>query len=246
MVYPLERGGNPVVRPGQVSTQDEFVIFGSREPITAENRVEFHLLYNGPLHSAGYELQRSEKHSIRRSFHPQLKRLWRTTPNLYQMAVEHAYNNPHSSPDTAQSKDEIFCMGLEEIGRNRNRNGFNFIPLVTSPMCLRCSLDILFLRAEEKDYVLQGGDIDGRLKILFDALRMVPRGDELPPGTAPQDGEDPFFCLLEDDKLISEVRINTGQLLLLPHTKELDKHDVYLQITVSLNTTQPHQYGWVF
>jgi hypothetical protein len=112
-------------------------------------------------------------------------------------------------------------------------------------MSLRCSLEILFLRAEEKNFILQGGDIDGRLKALFDGLRIA-ETKELPSQTAPAAEEHPFFCLLEDDKLISEVRVNTGQLLRLPKSRPLDKYDVYLQITVRLSSAKLTNYSWVF
>ena len=122
----------------------------------------------------------------------------------------------------------------------------NYVPLVASDFCLRCRLDILFLRVEEKDYVLQGGDIDGRLKTLFDALRMAREANELPPGTVQSEDEDPLFCLLENDDLVSEVSVVTGQLLRLPESKQLSKHDVYLQITVQLNPVRQTQYAWAF
>ena len=86
---------------------------------------------------------------------------------------------------------------------------------------------------------------DGRLKALFDALRIAESG-ELPLKAIPEADEEPFHCLLQDDKLISEVRVNTGQLLKLPDAKPLDKHDVYLQITVRLNSTQMSQWSWAF
>lgn len=135
---------------------------------------------------------------------------------------------------------------MQALGNSWSRYGFNFVPLVTAELCLRCSLDILFLRVEEKNYILQGGDIDGRLKVLFDSLRIVGQPNQLPRTVVPDVDEDPFFCLMQDDELISEVRVNTSQLLRLPHAKALDRHDVYLQITVKLNATRPHQYGWVF
>jgi hypothetical protein len=231
----------------------EFVEVGSGEPITQENRVEFHLLYSGPLHSSGYEKQVTEKHSMRKVFHRQLQRLWATNPNLREMAVSKASdfvadeaNKGNFDTPSPESRDEAIRIGLQALGNNWSQYGFNFVPLVTAELCLRCSLDILFLRVEEKNYVLQGGDIDRRLITLFDSLRIAKERNQIPPGTAPDADEDPFFCLLEDDELISEVRVHTGQLLRLPETKELDRHDVYLQIAVKLNTTRPHQYGWVF
>jgi hypothetical protein len=100
---------------------------------------------------------------------------------------------------------------------------------------------------EERDYVLQGGDIDGRIHVLFDGLRMFRDGNDLPSrDAAPDADENPFFCLLQDDTLVSDVKIGTGGLLLLPNQKQAGKHDVYLQITVRLNPTQPNTWSWVF
>ena len=36
---------------------------------------------------------------------------------------------------------------------------------------------------------------------------------ELPRGDAPGSGDDPFFCLLEDDALITKVSVDTHRLL---------------------------------
>jgi hypothetical protein len=219
----------------------QYIEVGSGVPIEdSDNLVEFHLLYSGPLHSAGHALARKEKHSIRQAFHSQLKHLWATNPNLRRRAeVEgrHAYAAEiHGNAAAPQvSPEEAIAKGLHAMAAEWSRNGFNFLPLVTRILALRCSLEILFLRVEEKNYVLQGGDIDGRLKILFDAMRMTDNAGELPTGAAPGPDENPFYCLLENDDLISEVRVNTDQLLLLPGSAVRDKHDVYLQITVKLN-----------
>ena len=75
------------------------------------------------------------------------------------------------------------------------------VPLVTADMGLRCSLDILLLRPEEDRFIFNAGDIDGQIKTLFDALRM-PNDLKETGEVGPQQDETPFFCLLEDDKLI--------------------------------------------
>jgi hypothetical protein len=241
--------------------RSEYVEIGSGEPIESENLVEFHLLYSGPLHSGGAESARKEKHAIRKVFHPQLQRLWNTDPSLIRLADRYGglafselpemRSNPNFTLDFnnkpgSEKKQFLTELAFKEIGSQWNRGAFNFVPLVTEEYCLRCSLDILFLRAEEKNFILQGGDIDGRLKALFDALRIVTHTGELPANISPAADENPFFCLLQDDKLISEVRVNTGQLLRLPDAKALNPHDVYLQITVRLNSTQLNQYSWAF
>lgn len=222
--------------------ENVYLEVGSGEPIESENLVEFHLLYSGPLHSNGSP---KEKHEIRRVFHSQLLRLWQNNKNLRSMAIyrgRKAYGEeirssvlPLAIP-RALTDDEAVPKGLIEMGKNWARNGFNFVPLVTSDIALRCSLDILFLRAEEKNYVLQAGDLDGRIKTLFDALRMIREGNEIPANVIIESDERPLCVLLENDDLISQVKITADGLLRLPD-KPFSKHDVYLQITVTLNST---------
>lgn len=91
---------------------------------------------------------------------------------------------------------------------------FRFVPLVTKQWDLVCELDILFLRAEAPGALFPNahGDLDNRLKVLFDALRM-PALSELPPTAVPEETQRPFFCLMEDDKLITAVRVETERLL---------------------------------
>jgi hypothetical protein len=54
-------------------------------------------------------------------------------------------------------------------------------------------------------------------------------------GIGPQEDESPFFCLLQDDKLISEVSVTTDQLLVLPKERQVTPNDVFLVIHVHLN-----------
>ena len=58
-----------------------------------------------------------------------------------------------------------------------------------------------------------GGDIDNRLKTLLDALAMPSQPNALPASATPDSGETPFFCVLEDDKLITKVSVQTYSLL---------------------------------
>lgn len=61
--------------------------------------------------------------------------------------------------------------------------------------------------------ITQAGDIDNRLKTLFDALKVPKEASALPPNDDPQEGETSFFCLLEDDNLITKVSVGTDRLL---------------------------------
>ena len=89
------------------------------------------------------------------------------------------------------------------------------------------------------------GDIDARIKTIFDALRMPKNLDEAG-GAVPQADENPFFCLLEDDKLISEIKVTTDELLLLPREREIKPNDALLVIHVKLWPTQKNQWDWAF
>jgi hypothetical protein len=75
---------------------------------------------------------------------------------------------------------------------------------------MTCSLKILFLRREEPGaLVSQCGDLDNRIKTLFDALR-VPKGDEIARGTP---AASPLHCLLESDTLITGFDVRTDRYL---------------------------------
>lgn len=47
----------------------------------------------------------------------------------------------------------------------------------------------------------------------------------------PDPGENPFFCLLEDDRLITDVAVTTDRLL-LPMEQDEQIHDVHLVLHV--------------
>jgi hypothetical protein len=110
--------------------------------------------------------------------------------------------------------------------------GYRFVPLITQSLSLGAELDILFLRRDPPGKVVSstGGDLDNRLKVLFDALR-IPRYDQEVVGFRPEDDEDPFFILLEDDSLISKITISTDRLL-TPLEDNEGVNDVHLIIGV--------------
>jgi hypothetical protein len=87
------------------------------------------------------------------------------------------------------------------------------VPLVSEAGGFTCSLEILFLRrGQPGDLIASGGDIDNRIKVLLDGLRMPKDGAEFG-GLAIDVGEDPFFCLLEDDNLVTNITVTTDRLL---------------------------------
>ena len=155
--------------------------------------MEFRLTYRGPLRANAGP---ADKQAIRRVLHGQMRLLWEQHPLLdYQGYL------------TDQPEQEAIGV-IQGVGK------FRLAPLVTERLNLTAELDITFLRPEAPGALLtQGGDIDNRLKTLFDALRMPRVPNEIPVGDAPRKGEDPLFCLLEDDNLVTSVAVTTDRLL---------------------------------
>jgi hypothetical protein len=76
------------------------------------------------------------------------------------------------------------------------------------------------------------GDIDNRLKTIIDALRLPGNAKELVGYETPAEGEDPFYCLLEDDKQVTQLSVETDTLL---DPLKNDKFFVRLVITVDIH-----------
>jgi hypothetical protein len=220
------------------------------EPIPDNERVQFRLLYSGnQIVSNGGP---AVKHALRKSFHPQLKHLWHSNPRLIRMAGRWGnfklYGDILSGGEREARQGEYvwekvrgqmergYAKFLEMTAESYRRGDFRFVPLVEGDLRLRVNLDILFLRRDHHPLVKEGGDIDNRLKTLFDALRIPETTDGL--GGAPQPDETPFFVLLQDDALISEVRVNTDSLLMLPQQKAPDPKDAFLVIDVKIQPTE--------
>jgi len=133
----------------------------------------------------------------------------------------------------AQQKPQSELFYKFSIGR------YVFIPLVTRLHGLVSEIDITFLRREDPGAIINaGGDIDNRLKTLFDALRLPHDATELGRQTGPGDPID-IFCLLEDDVLITRLGLLTGRLIGPLHSNAQPEKptDVELQmhITVKVN-----------
>jgi hypothetical protein len=192
-------------------------------PITPGCDVEFRLVYRGLLPAEGKGSSRgSEKNAIRRQFHPQLKTLWQDNAALSRVGDEWAPEFPNTTPQ--------YKSALERIAGQYERCGYGFIPLINKEWGIGLSLDILFLRRDQPGgLVKSGGDIDNRIKVLMDGLRMPQVRNEIPELLQPD--ENPFYCLMEDDSLITDISITTDRLL-LPRQDEEKIHEVLLVIAV--------------
>ncbi len=181
--------------------------------------LNFRLTFDGELHSGQRASSKlPEIWTIRRKLHPQLEQLWKTHPALNEAPFEAGLASTQK-----KLKEPVVVKGYE------------FRPLVRKSLRLVCALDILFMRQEEPGaLVLQGGDLDNRIKTLFDGLR-IPRKDEFVEGLEPTDQERPLFCLLEEDALITEYKITSDRLL---QGQSGSVHDVHLVIQVKTMVTK--------
>ena len=100
--------------------------------------------------------------------------------------------------------------------------GHRFVPLAWKGLDLICSLDILFLRRDPPGSIIHQGDIDNRVKTLIDALRMPNSPNQMQGSESALDGEDPFFCLLEDDDQVSHLAVESDVLLDPPTDDDAD------------------------
>jgi len=134
--------------------------------------MDFVLRYRGPLAATGSV---KEKHDIRRTLHPQLLELCNQEP-LFKKATSSSAALPRG---VLKGREVEVPRPLQELFFLVELGGFHFVPLISRPHELACSLDILFLRRGRPGAIVHGGDIDNRLKTLFDALRMPHDAGEL-------------------------------------------------------------------
>jgi hypothetical protein len=177
------------------------------------DEVNFRLTYQGPLKAASQsDTRRVDKHSIRCALSRQLSELF-----------------------AIKDQQLLDPAGKGWKEEETPRGDFLFFSLVREKLNLVCDLDILFLRRDDPGRLISGGgDLDNRIKVLFDALRL-PDEEEIR-GLKP-DPDHVIVCLLEDDKLITGFRITTDRLL-EPPTSEAETNHVHLVINVEVKATK--------
>lgn len=198
--------------------------------------MRFRLVYDGELKAAGNNSPRAkEKWDLRKAFRPQLASLSITHPTMRGVALTMEHHDPGSAwdkPETTHTVDIDVTSPHDKTANALLRwveiDGYQFVPLVRKSLELVCELDILFLRNDAPGSIVKsGGDLDNRIKTLFDGLRM-PTIDEL---QVDKPDTKPFWCLLEDDSLISSFTVRTDRLLTDPNRSP---HRVMLIIEVKL------------
>lgn len=207
-----------------------------------DDDMEFRLTYEGPLlarqsdglpHQSIKPSKLANQHDIRVHFHRQLRRLWDTTPFLRDATV---LDNGALVLDSGGGPDAA-PIHRQSLAHKHSHYGHQFVPLVADDLKLRCDLEVLLLRADMPDRTPWGGDIDNRIKTLLDALR-IPEAKENYAGLTLGADLQPMYCLMEDDKLISKLSVETDQLLDADGT---DRGKVALVITVRI---RPYSVIW--
>lgn len=200
-----------------------------------EDLVRFTLVYQGPLlaKQGSAKGRMPHEHAIRQQFQRQLSEL-----SNFQFPLTHLKSalSPYVGGPGRTAHTVIETLIVQ-------KGPFRFLPLISTETGLVCKLDILFLRPSNPgEIVTHGGDLDNRLKTLFDALRIP---SEIPEDQKVEDGEDPFYCLLQDDALITEVNVATDRLL--ERRVKDDIHHVLLIIGVETLIANPVQVDrWLF
>ena len=181
--------------------------------------MKFNLTYDGELPPSANKGKSQAKWRIRKYFDPQLRILWKTHPGLRALELDgrhfpigggrlhqlhHFYKSDEASTPADPESTLDLCAPIE-------KHGAWFRPLVRETFALHCGLKILFLRPEPAGRVYQGGDIDGRIKTLLDALAMPQHVEQVLEtiGTP----EDPLYCLLQEDSMVSGLNVETDRLL---------------------------------
>jgi hypothetical protein len=203
--------------------------------------MRFTLTYDGKLRADG---RPKHKWEIRQHISPQLKELWKVSPALQYLRKNKlvplvpGFIIPvvHHTVDLTNDSERAAREGWLDVCGTIKVKGRSFLPLIRDSLALHCGLKILFLRKEEPGRLIQqGGDLDNRLKTLFDALSM-PNEDQIIGDSA---GEEPIHCLMENDRLVSGCSIETQRLL----SKNASKNDVRLVIEVDVRVTQSRAYN---
>lgn len=146
--------------------------------------MDFTLFYQGKLKSNG---SIEDKNAIRLKIHDQLQTLKKFPPLNFRNEL------------FDKSKSPKFFQTI---------NGHDYFHLVSASYEMYVEMEISMLIPH---FNRNFGDIDNKLKTLFDALR-PPKSNENS-SWIPTTNQTPLLCLLEDDSLIFKVGVDTDYLL---------------------------------
>lgn len=186
--------------------------------------MEFRLVYTGEVNASQDrsaqkpDPRRENKHRIRTAFHLQLRRLWEVTDFLDQELQPLVPNGEYVRKG----------FGRKTLAELYRRDGFDFVPLVTKFIDPICEVGILMLRSDGMGPY--SGDLDNRVKTIVDALS-IPTVEQRYDQRQPAPGETPFYCVLENDRLITKLSVETDRFLCHPGSAPA-AHMVHAIITI--------------
>jgi hypothetical protein len=206
--------------------------------------MRFTLKYVGSeLKSSGNKQPRTEeKQLLRAHWHSQLQQIWDAS-NVLQFIDRSELREPVSKHDVWDVGDEkvVADMPLKGFMYRRKLHDSWFVPLITPRMEAHCRLAIRLGRPTKPGKLIyEGGDLDGRLKTLFDSLAAPKNEDQV----ERRDCSLPeYLCLLGDDSLITDLSIESYQLLgeTRPNWVDIDA-----EVTVTAVTPMSGTYSLLF
>jgi hypothetical protein len=219
--------------PTSATDLSQSILIDDPPDYVGNEHMEFHLLYAGDLlRSAGNTKRRPwEKHSLRRHVHEQLKKLWETNPALKYYA-DKTLEWEHKPP----------VRFMDHLAQNYERGGIGFIPITTELNGLVMSLNVLLLRPERPGAILDSaGDIDNRMKVFIDALRIPKDLSEMKRHEGDEPDPNPMYCLMADDRLVTSLKIETDMLLF---TRGDSEHEAIVVIRVETAQVDPFGSPW--
>ena len=166
------------------------------------------LLYRGRLLGSN---DKKNKHEIREQFREQLRQLWENPPmDLYHCRI-----------------------GGDHLPVTR---GFRFQPTLQQA-CVTCELIITVLSRSKPGSLYHDGDLDNRLKNLFDALH-IPQENGLPEDFVTAEKLTNYEVLLDDDRAITDFTVRSATLL---KPKLADEPFGYAEVTVEVKVKTHNQ-----
>jgi hypothetical protein len=233
------------------------ILLSASDERRVEPSMRFRLTYEGELRPTQGEPRgnqanplASHKQTIRKEFHGQLKHLWSIDRFLHNHRVFPEYgplNFPVGSFTGVWGGGEERKISLIDYTAGRYHEfGYRFVPLVREEISLSCSLSILFLRRDIPGSVIKAGDLDNRVKTIIDALRRPRNANDLVGHENPGPGEDPFYCLLEDDSQVTHLEVETDTLLDPITTDNADQRRAHLIITVEIRPMKVTMFNLSF
>jgi len=181
--------------------------------------MEFCLFYEGKLKSRD---NAHGKHQIRQYLHGQMRSLCNSV--RFQDSFR---------------QDESGITGIHGKNMFVEHGDKKFWFLISEHACAVVDLSITLLVPHDVGKIVQnGGDLDNRIKTLFDALRVPAVQSEIPSSDTFQYGTEGMYCLLQDDKLIDRIAIKSYK----DHSSVAEDH-VRCIIEVSTKITQASMYN---